>query len=121
MENIDNLIQEINDEIQKYRFNLYNEKELQEQLHSVVLAKLGFSREYKLDKKSIIDFYNKENKIGIEIKVKGQVTSIFRQCKRYAKKDEIKYIVLITSIAMNLPKEIEGKRAFILRISNSWL
>ena len=121
MENSKNTLNIINNKLKMYQWNLYDEKTLQEQLFDIILKDLNFTREYRLDKKSIIDFYNKELKIGIEIKVKGQVTSIYRQCKRYAKHDEIETLVLITSVAMNLPKEIENTPSHVLRIGMSWL
>lgn len=121
METIRNTLIDINNKLGKYKLNLYNEKTLQEQLYDLILKNLGFVREYKLDSHSIIDFYHPEKKIGIEVKIKGNVPAVFRQCKRYAKKEEIEHIILITSIAMNLPDKIENKPSYILRISNRWL
>lgn len=121
MENTEFIIKSIHDKLKIYQWNLYDEKTLQEQLYDTILKDLGFVREYRLDSRSIIDFYNNDEKIGIEIKVKGQVTSIFRQCRRYCKYDDIKTLVLITPMAMNIPKEIENKKSFILRIGSSWL
>jgi hypothetical protein len=120
MEKIKKLVFYINKECSKYRLNTYNEKELQEQLDNLILNKLGFQREYKLDNKSIIDFYHDKG-IGIEVKVKGQYMSIYRQCKRYCKNDKIKYLILISAKTMGLPNEIEGKPAFVVTLGTSWL
>jgi hypothetical protein len=121
MKNIEILLKKIDDKLKIYQWNLYDEKTLQEQLDEIILKDLGFVREYKLDSRSIIDFYHEELNLGIEIKIKGQVTNIFRQCKRYAKNEKIETLVLITSIAMNLPETIENKKSYVLRIGSSWL
>lgn len=120
MEKIKKLVFYIDQECSKYQLNTYNEKELQEQLHDLILKKLGFEKEYRLDEKSIIDFYHPKG-IGIEVKVKGQYMSIYRQCKRYCKNNKIKYLILISAKTMGLPDIIEEKPAFVITLGKSWL
>ena len=121
MNEIEKILRIINSELKRYQWNVYNEKILQEQLFDSILKNLGFVREYKLDGRSIIDFYHPELSLGIEVKIKGQVSSIYRQCKRYAKNKNISHLTLLTSVAMNLPKEVEGVPTSILRIGTTWL
>lgn len=102
-----------------YRFSVYDEKILQEQIFNLILKKYNFKREYRLDSKSIIDFYEPINKIGIEIKVKGNVSDIYRQCKRYCENDLIKELILISAKTMNLPKEINGKKTSVILITSN--
>lgn len=109
-------------QILSYRFDVYSEKELQRQMDEMVMKNLGYSREHRFDKKNIIDFYNKNLRIGIECKIKGSALEIHRQISRYAQfKNELDLIVLVSAVAMNLPAEINGIPIKVILLGRSWL
>lgn len=114
-------MEEIKKNILKYKYSLTSEKELQEELFNLSLKKLGFIKEYRLSKKHIIDFYNPELKIGIEVKIKGSSSEIYRQVKEYCKYPEISRLLLVSSKAMALPPQIEEKIVDVLLLGKTWL
>ncbi len=60
--------------------------------------------------------------VEVKIKAKGaQRRNIFRQLDRYAKHDRVHAIVLVTSVAMHLPAEINGKPTFVASLGQAWL
>lgn len=89
------------------RFTFSNEKELQRAIKGILEGeRIGFIREFPLDDtcKDVIDFYlpsfsgvGEEPGIGIEVKIKGDVGSIIRQCERYLAHDCIETLYLVTS------------------------
>ena len=106
-----------------YRFPLGTEAELQDHVESVLkLEKIEYKREFRLDSKNrpdfMIDDYAVELKIG---STRAQAMSIYRQCERYARFDQVKGIVLITNRAMGFPPEINGKPAYCFSLGAAWL
>lgn len=87
------------------RFTFSNEKELQRAIKGILEdERIGFIREYHIAKGDIIDFYLPSyskgmgaDGIGIEVKIKGDVGSIIRQCERYLAHDCIETLYLVTS------------------------
>ena len=112
---------EIKNNILKYKYSLSSEKELQKELFDFSLKKLGFIKEYRLSKRDIIDFYHPELKIGIEVKIKGSSSEIYRQVKEYCKYPEINQLLLVSNKAMGLPPEIEEKHVEVLLLGKIWL
>jgi hypothetical protein len=111
-----------------YRFFFNNEKELQAGVFQV-LTKLEqpFVPEYALNPQDRVDFYLPEHGIGIEIKTNDSrggagLSAVTRQLWRYAKSDEIKALVLITTRSKHreLPTEILGKPLLVVYL-NSFL
>lgn len=87
-------------------FNLKNhesELELQNDVEKR-LKDLDYIREYRFDEKNIIDFYLKNEKVGIECKFRSQnKVRIFKQIERYLQFD-IKGLILITYTPIRIPK-----------------
>lgn len=105
------------------RFNLENEKVLQDQIEKELIDfKIPYEREVDLDNngKNIIDFVVFGD-IGIEIKIKGTRMNIFRQCSRYCGSDRIKQLVLVTSKCVYLPEMVMSKPAHEISLSKFWL
>jgi hypothetical protein len=102
------------------RFLLHDEKDLQQQMEKR-LSDCGivFSREHRLDARSIPDFYI--DGIVVEVKIKGNPKSIYKQCQRYAQFDEVKAILLVTNKSIGWPEEINGKPAYFLNLGRAWL
>lgn len=112
---------DIRNKILKYKYPLESEKELQELLFEFVLEKEGYLREYRLSSQDIVDFYQPELKIAIEVKIKGGSSEIYRQIQRYCRHESVKQVILVSSKAMGLPDEIEGKECSVLTLGKVWL
>lgn len=82
-------------------------------------AGIAFEREVRLNDHDIIDFLVAG--VGIEVKIKGARRAIYRQLQRYAESDAVKSLVLLSSVAMGLPPEIDGKPVTILSLGRAWL
>jgi hypothetical protein len=102
------------------RLYVQDEKSLQEDLW-VIFEKHGFKREYRLDNKNIPDFFRESDGCLIEVKVKGTKLEIYRQLERYAKFPQVTSVVLVTSKAMGLPKECDGKPLYYVNLSKMLL
>lgn len=114
------MIEKINYVLSDQRFDLSSEKELQSKIEEVLLQNgIVVEAEYKLSPSDIVDFF--VDGIAIEIKIKGSVTKIFKQCERYCLFEEVKELLLITNRSMGFPKEINGKPCYILNFGNAWL
>lgn len=115
------MIDKIIKEIKTYKFNLLDESILQGQLYDFVLKDKAFLKEFYLNPKSRIDFFNPHEKIGIEVKIKGSAVKIYRQCERYIKTHKLDHLILLSSKAMGMPDEIEGIPITVVILGDSWL
>ena len=111
------IIEQIFKRVKGHRIIISNEKDVQAQI-DYQLKSLGFQREHVLSSGMIDLFYNG---IGIEIKIKGNKMSIYRQCERYCLDDEITHFILITNRAMGFPETINDKPCYVINISEAWL
>lgn len=105
------------------RFLLHDEKALQREIHEYLYTKIApaeFSKEYCLDKGSIVDFLISPG-IAIEVKIKGSKREIYRQCARYCQFDQVRELILVTNVSMGFPPEINGKPCFLLKLGTAWL
>jgi hypothetical protein len=111
-----------------FRFQYNNEKELQAGVfHALTVLEQPFVPEYALNPQDRVDFYLPADGVGLEVKThdsKGGagLTAVTRQLWRYAKSDEIKALVLITTRSKHrdLPAEILGKPLLVVYL-NSFL
>lgn len=114
--------------IVSYRFRYKDEKELQAGVaQCLTKLKLPFKSEYSLNPKDRIDFFITKSGIGIEVKTNDSrggagLAAVTRQLWRYAKADNIKAIILITTRSKHrdLPSEILGKPLYVVYL-NSFL
>lgn len=117
--------QEVINLLQHYRFSLQTEKELQTQIYLILKSNSTFpfsiEKEYKLSKKSTIDFYFPEGGIGMEIKIKGSSTTIYKQCVKYCECSELRSLILVTNKAMGLPEKINNKSCYLVNLGKAWL
>lgn len=118
MVTIEETVEALKKAIYNKKFSLQDEKVCQIQILTA-LSSLNVFREYYLDNHNIIDFYL--NGVGIEVKIKGNKKTIYKQCKRYCESSNIKAFVLITGRSMGFPKEIEGKPCYVLNLGLAWL
>ena len=100
------------------RFDLSSEKYLQSQIKDQ-LTDLDIKEEYRLNSTDIVDFFI--DGLTIEVKIKGNASSIYRQCVRYMKSDETKGLLLITNKSMGFPEEINGKPCYVLNLGKALL
>lgn len=114
------MIKRLYEILSRYQFPLSTEEALQKQIDGVLKHHgFTFEREYRLDAKNRIDFFC--GGVGIEVKTKGSALSIYRQCERYCKFDEIDVFLLITNKAMGFPQEIGGKPCYVINVGVAWL
>lgn len=105
--------------LKRQRFNIENEKELQQQIVSVLdKYQVAYKREHRLNEKDIPDFLIGD--IAMEIKIKGRRIDIFKQCMRYSMHDEVKSVLLITNVMIGKPPLHNDKPFYILNISSAW-
>jgi hypothetical protein len=81
-----------------FKFRYQSEIELHEGITLALTAmRAEFVREYRLTEKDRLDFYLPNERIAIEVKIKGSAAEVLRQLTRYAEHDEIQSIVLVTT------------------------
>jgi predicted AAA+ superfamily ATPase len=68
-----------------------------------------------------IDFLERPEGLGIEVKIKGNAREIHRQIVRYSLDPRIHEILLITAKAMGMPPEINGKPITIFSLGRAHL
>lgn len=106
--------------IETRRFPLSDEKRLQEEMGTVLLAAgFVFEREVRLGSGDIIDFV--VGRIGLEVKIAGSKREIYRQCERYCTHDQLAGLVLASNVAMGLPAVIGTKPVRLARLGKGWL
>lgn len=109
--------------LQGKRFQLTNEKALQDEIYKLLLKEFPnalIEKEFHFDDKNIIDF-RIDKHLGIEVKIKGEKRNLYNQCVRYCKFDEIQSLLLITSLTMGFPADINNKECFVFKLSQAWL
>lgn len=108
--------------IQRHRFDLSGEKNLQAQLAEVLEgSRIAFEREPRLSERDIPDFIVAGG-IVIECKMRGaRKMDVYRQLCRYAEHEAVTALVLATNLSMGLPAEIGGKPAYFASLSTGWL
>jgi hypothetical protein len=111
-----------------FRFRYNNEKELQAGVFQALTAlDVPFVPEYSLNPQDRVDFFIPADGVGLEIKTNDSrggsgLSAVTRQLWRYAKSDEIKALVLVTTRSKHrdLPTEILGKPLLVVYL-NSFL
>jgi hypothetical protein len=109
-----------------YRFRCKDEKELQAGVAQCLEAlKVPFVPEHPLNKSDRVDFFVAEGGVGIEVKTNDSrggagLSAVTRQLWRYAKADDVKAIILITTRSKHrdLPSEILGKPLYVVYLNS---
>lgn len=106
--------------VEESRCALHDEKQTQVQLENIFRAAgLNVSREHRLSNRDIPDFFI--DGVVVEVKIKGQRTTISKQLERYLAHDEVLALVLATSRSMNLVDDFDGKPLRVASLSKGWL
>ncbi len=116
------IIEKIHAALKGQRLPLTDEKVLQLEIGKLLVAafdEVMVQREFYLDRKSIIDFFIEG--VGIEVKIKGQKRSIYKQCERYCEFPEIEVLILVCSVSMGFPKELNNKPCYVIKLTEAWL
>lgn len=102
------------------RFLLDSETAVHERIADELTAiGVAFEREVALSRSDRVDFM-----IGgtaVEVKLAGAKLSIFKQCERYCQHSRVKALVLVSNIAMGLPRLINGRPAYFASLGRGWM
>lgn len=94
------------------RFNFSNEKELQAGIEELLTQEgINFAREHQLPPVGRIDFYLPDDRIGIEVKVKGSPSDVLKQFHGYCGHADIDALLVVSSRTKlgNLPDVLNHK------------
>lgn len=98
--------------IMAFRINTGPERDIQEAVATILDgAGLKYVREFEMGKANRIDFLIDEG-VGLEVKVQGSPSAVVRQLFRYAEREEIKAMVVVSTRVRTtaiLPERIRGK------------
>lgn len=109
--------------LRKRRFNYQNEKDLQAGVEAVLKSDgFDFVREHQLGDAGVVDFFV-SGFLGVELKIKGSPSEVARQLLRYAGRDEVKALVLVTGRAAlsALPETMLGKPLMLVELWRTFL
>ena len=115
------MVQDILKILLLHRYPLEREKETQAAIEKrlVDAGITNYIREHHLDKENIPDFFI--DGVAIEVKIKGNAKSIYKQCERYCKFEEVTSLILVTNRSMGFPKDINGKPCYFVNLGKAWL
>ncbi|WP_420213481.1 hypothetical protein ACN8ZM_40420 (plasmid) [Burkholderia aenigmatica] len=123
MHQFDLVVEKIVRVVRSHQFDLSTEKHLQADIASAFdLNGILYEREKRLSSADILDFLVDEH-VAVECKLRGKSRKIdiFRQLERYAEHSTVTAIVLVSNVAMGLPREIQGKPVYTASLSHGWL
>lgn len=107
--------------LRRARFRIGTEAALQASIAEALdNAGAAFSAEVRLAPGERIDFMVDPG-IGIEAKVKCDKRAIYRQLDRYAHREQVQALILVTGTAMGLPADLAGKPLYYVSIGRGWL
>ena len=109
-------VQLVLEAIRAHAYAFADEAELQDGL-AAVLAPLGAARELRCGPADRIDFLLPGG-IGIEVKIDGSLSALTRQVHRYAQRDEIAALIVVTNRhrLAQLPETMNGKPVRVVRV-----
>jgi hypothetical protein len=102
-------------------FRFADEAQLQTAIAEALDADgIAFEREARLDGKNRIDFLI--GRVGLEVKVAGSLSNITEQLMRYAARDEIDALVLVTSRLQHdrMPLKLRGKPLTVVALARAF-
>lgn len=114
--NVGQLVQHL----RRQRYRVGQEAWLQEDIENVLRGLVHFEREVRLAPGERIDFLVAGG-IGIEAKTRCPPRQIFRQLERYAGREAISALILVTGTATGLPPAMSGKPLFYVSTGRSSL
>lgn len=110
--------------LSKGRFSLTVEKQTQAEIEAFLREQLPealIEREKRLGGGDIPDFLI-DGAVVVEVKVHGaSKPGLRRQLERYAAYDCVQALILVTGVAVALPRPTTGKPLFVVSLGRSWL
>ncbi len=108
--------------IQRQRFDLSTEKNMQYQMTQVLVANnIEFEREKSLSKRDIPDFLVAGG-IVIECKLRGaRRMDVYKQLCRYAEHEQVSVLILASNLTMGIQPELNNKPVFFASCSRGYL
>lgn len=107
--------------LRRVRYRIGTEAALQASIAEALESSgASFAAEVRLAPGERIDFMIDPG-VGIEAKVKCDKRAIYRQLERYAAREQVQALILVTGTAMGLPADIGGKPLFYVSIGRGWL
>jgi hypothetical protein len=111
--------------LRAFRIRTGQEMAFQEDVATILTREgCAFEREYDLGPgRGRIDFYIREIRCGLELKVKGSLADVARQLQRYATSAEIDALVLVTGrTRLNaMPDTLGGKPVHLVSMWRAML
>lgn len=106
--------------LSRSRFSLSTESALQRDMaEALAAAGFAFAREVRLSDRDRIDFLI--GTIGVEAKIKGSRSAIYRQCERYCARACIRGLILASNVPMGLPPAIGSTPVRFVHLGRAWL
>lgn len=103
--------------LSSYRYSFQSETELQEGIEKVLIPLIEYKREYSLGEAGRPDFFLPSIGVAIEVKIKFSRSEVLRQLHRYAKCEQIKSLILVTSRSCHgVPEYLNSKRVYALNV-----
>jgi hypothetical protein len=111
---------QLRDVFRHYNFRSATEDELQRAVALCLdMNRIPYMREARVSQTDRPDFLL--DTVAIEIKISGSVSDVTRQIHRYAQRDDIQEILLVTTCAkhLDIPDEFNGKPILTLWIGGT--
>jgi len=108
--------------LEAYSFDISSEEDLQEGISQALDQEgVDYEREVRLSPQDRIDFLIGD--VGIEVKIKGSITSVVQQLQRYAKSDRIQSLILVTGRTQlsKIPDKLNDKPLRVASLLSSMI
>jgi len=107
----------IAEQIRAHAYAFTDERELQDGLAIVLADVAGLHREHSFSPQDRIDFLLPDG-VGIEVKIDGSLSDLARQVHRYAQREEITALIVVTNRLRlaELPETINGKPVVVVKV-----
>ena len=103
------------------RLDLSCEHSLQKNIQDIWdRYEIHYDREVQLSARDRIDFICSPS-IGVEVKLRCPVKTIYRQLCRYAESPHVEALLLITAKTVKMPGLINGKPVFVFPVARGML
>jgi hypothetical protein len=117
---LDSIAVKLQQLLRQYTFASSTEDELQRAVaHCLDINKIPYVREARVSKTERPDFLL--DAVAIEIKIDGSLSEVTRQIHRYAQREDIQEILLVTTCHkhLGLPLGMNGKPVLVLWIGGT--
>lgn len=116
-------MKEIVDAIKSKRFRFANEEELQAGIALCLGDRFGtVLKEHRFDGQNRIDFLLPDHRVGIECKIAGSPAEVLPQLMRYADREEIGTLILVTGriqLSRSMPAIVRDKPLIVVPLWNN--